>query len=190
MLSEHELYQQRLIDRCTKGDRVAQQEIYQLYYKVVYNTCFRILGNRVEAEDAMQEAFLSAFHRLRFFRGEASFSTWLRRIAVNRSIDMLRSQKTRFAEFNEATCGLETDYVDEAVDDENNLKLIEQVKAAMEQLPKGLKVVFSLALFEGYDHEEIGEILGIAPSTSRSQLARAKKKICQWIESQKRTSHL
>jgi RNA polymerase sigma-70 factor (ECF subfamily) len=146
MLSEHELYQQRLIDRCTKGDRVAQQEIYQLYYKVVYNTCFRILGNRVEAEDAMQEAFLSAFHRLRFFRGEASFSTWLRRIAVNRSIDMLRSQKTRFAEFNEATCGLETDYVDEAVDDENNLKLIEQVKAAMEQLPKGLKVVFSLAL--------------------------------------------
>src|SRR5512133_717518 len=85
-----------LIDKCRRGNRMAQEEIYRLYYKAMYNTCLRMLNDKVEAEDVMQDAFLTAFLKMDQYRGEMSFGSWLKRIVINKSIDVLRAKKMRF----------------------------------------------------------------------------------------------
>ena len=92
---------QELIDRCRNGDRIAQRELYRLYYKAMYNTCYRMLNNRVEAEDIMQDSFLAAFLKINSFKGEMSFGSWLKKIVINKTIDFLRSRKIKFEELNE-----------------------------------------------------------------------------------------
>jgi RNA polymerase sigma factor (sigma-70 family) len=84
---------QELIGRCLKGDRLAQSELYKLYYKAMYNTCYRMLNNQVEAEDVMQDSFLAAFLKISTYRGEMSFGAWLKRIVINKTIDVLRTKK-------------------------------------------------------------------------------------------------
>ena len=84
---------QELIDACRQYDRTAQVKIYELYYKAMYNTSYRILNNPAEAEDAMQEAFLEAFRKLDTYKEEASFGSWLKRIVINKSLDMLRKKR-------------------------------------------------------------------------------------------------
>src|SRR5512145_1964835 len=146
---------QDLIDRCRSGSRPAQEEIYRLYYKAMYNTCLRILNDRMEAEDVMQDAFLTAFLKLDQYKGEMSFGSWLKRIVINKSIDALRAKKVKFEELDEKQ-------VDEtALNFENEYTLEEterqviKIKEAVQKLPEGFRVVLSLFLFEGYDHEEI-----------------------------------
>ncbi len=85
MGSNYQNIHQGLIDACRHGDAKAQFEIYKLYYKAMYNSCFRILNNTQEAEDVMQEAFLSAFDKINSYKGEVSFGAWLKRIVVNRA---------------------------------------------------------------------------------------------------------
>jgi RNA polymerase sigma factor (sigma-70 family) len=170
---------QELIYRCRKGDRTAQEEVYRLYYRAMYNTCLRILNDAVEAEDVMQEAFLSAFIKLGQYRGEMSFGSWLKRIVINKAIDTLRAKRIRFEELDEKQeYGLESDPELDESPEETAYK-IRRIKDAVQNLPEGFRVVLSLSLFEGYDHEEIAMILGISESTSRSQLARAKKKLIE-----------
>lgn len=177
---------QDLINRCIKGDARAQFEIYRLYYKSMYNTCYRMLNDRVEAEDVMQEAFLAAFLKIRTYRGEMSFGSWLKRIVVNRTIDVLRTRKVKFEDWNEKI-GLP----DETAESENPDGLdrislrVEKIREAVQKLPEGFRIVLTLALFEGYDHEEIAMILKISESTSRSQLARAKKKLVEFLKAHK-----
>lgn len=172
---------QDLINRCTKGDKLAQSEIYGLYYKAMYNTCFRMLDDKVEAEDVMQESFLAAFLKIHTYRGEMSFGSWLKRIVVNKAIDFLRSKKVKFEELNEKT-GIsdELDWQD-LENTEEDVRMVAKIREAVRQLPEGFRVVLSLALFEGYDHEEIAMILKINESTSRSQLARAKKRLIEYL---------
>jgi len=176
---------QDLIDRCINGDKLAQSELYRLYYKAMYNTCYRMLNDRVEAEDVMQEAFLAAFLKIKSYRGEMSFGSWLKRIVINKTIDVLRSRKVRFDELNEKiSIPDESDWSDlEKKEDE--IKRVAKIREAVSKLPDGFRVVLSLALFEGYDHEEIALILKISESTSRSQLARAKKKLIEYLNSSK-----
>jgi RNA polymerase sigma factor (sigma-70 family) len=171
-----------LINGCLRGDRLAQSEIYKLYYQAMYNTCYRIINNRVEAEDVMQEAFLSAFQKLRTFSNEMSFGSWLKKIVINKSIDFLRAKKIRFEELNEKSEYLdepEVDFFNNA--DEDDARLVEKIKEAVKELPEGFRIVLLLSLFEGYDHGEIAMILNISESTSRSQLARAKQKLVEYL---------
>jgi RNA polymerase sigma factor (sigma-70 family) len=173
---------QDLIDKCRNGSRLAQEEIYRLYYRAMYNTCLRMLNDRVEAEDVMQDAFLTAFLKLGQYRGEMSFGSWLKRIVVNKSIDVLRAKKMRFEELDEkhedeTAFSFESDQAQEETEQQ-----VRKIKEAVQQLPEGFRVVLSLFLFEGYDHEEIALILGISESTSRSQLARAKKKLAEYLK--------
>lgn len=173
---------QELIDRCLKGDRLAQAEIYRLYYRAMYNTCYRMLNDQVEAEDVMQESFLAAFLKINTFRGEMSFGSWLKKIVINKTIDALRSRKMKFEELNEKygnTAETEINVPDIAA--ENSCK-VEKIREAVKKLPDGFRVVLSLALFEGFDHEEIAMILKISESTSRSQLARAKKRLIEYLK--------
>lgn len=163
----------RLIKACKKNDRRAQIELYDLFAKTMYSTCYRLLKSTADAEDAMQEAFLSAFVKIDTFRNEVPFDAWLRRIVINKSLDALRKKKELFTEISNEIADDTTTH--ENPDFIKNLR--NQLMSELENLPEGYRVIVSLYYFEGYDHDEISQILNISPSTSRSQLTRAKQKL-------------
>jgi len=167
---------QDLIDGCKTGDQKAQFQIYKLYYKAMYNTSLRIVNDSMEAEDIMQEAFLSAFEKIDTYSGTVSFGAWLKKIVVNRSLDALSRRKAIFEDID-SHVGIRDDSGDEATRNEEIDVKVEEVKEAIERLPDGYRIILSLYLLEGYDHDEIAEILSINSSTSRSQLSRAKQKL-------------
>ncbi len=172
---------QHFIDGCRAGDSKAQFEIYRLYYKAMYNTSLRIVGDEQEAEDIMQESFFKAFDKISTYKNEVSFGAWLRRIVVNTSIDALKKKRITLIPIEEAY-GIDTESGDDA---EFSIETIDLLKNAIEKLPEGYKLVLNLHMIEELDHEEIASKLGIATSTSRSQLARAKQKLVEIIKSNK-----
>ena len=139
------------------------------------NVAFRIVGNSGDAEDVLQEAFLDAFNKIKDFRQETTFGLWLKQIVVHRSVNLLRKRKVEWVEFENSEF---ENIPDEIVDDDDDIQYqVKLVKTAMSKLPEGYRVVLSLYLLEGYDHEEIGQILNIAENTSRTQFLRAKRKL-------------
>jgi len=170
---------QDLIDRCSNGDQEAQFRIYGLYYKAMYNTSLRIVKDPMEAEDIMQDSFLSAFEKIGTYSGKVSFGAWLRKIVINRSLDSIKIKKMFFEELDESLSGNLSDN-DSKDDPPGN---IESIRDAIMQLADGFRVVLSLYLLEGYDHEEIGQILNISSSTSRSQYTRARQKLLEILKS-------
>jgi len=168
---------QELIDLCKSGDQKAQFQIYKLYYKAMYNTSLRIVNNPMEAEDIMQESFLSAFEKIETYSGTVSFGAWLKRIVVNRSIDSLRKNGKMVFEDIESLNFIEASCTEENNLDEENTERLQLLLNSVKRLPQGSRIVLSLRLLEGFDHDEISEILSISPATSRSQLSRAKQKL-------------
>ena len=142
----------------------------------MFSVSLRIVNDMMEAEDVMQEAFLSAFRNMETYRGEVSFGAWLKRIVVNRSLDYLKKKKVQFDEINERTMEIEDYHM--PVKEVDALIL----KNAIQQLSDGYRVVLSLYLIEGYDHEEISQILGISNTSSRTQLLRAKNKLRELLK--------
>ena len=173
---------QELIDGCMNGDQKAQFQIYKLYYRSMYNTSLRIVNDAMEAEDIMQEAFLSAFEKISTYRGEVSFGAWLRRIVVNRALDHLKKRKMVFEPVEEVIGLTEEQGPWEPAGLENTEEQLERIRKAISGLPDGYRVILTLYLLEGYDHEEISEIMGISGSTSRSQYARARKKLLELLK--------
>jgi RNA polymerase sigma factor (sigma-70 family) len=171
---------QDIIDNCRKGDRKAQFQLYKLYYKNMYNLSFRIINNSQEAEDAMQESFLSAFRKIDRYSGDVSFGAWLRRIVINKSIDAVKKRKIDFLNLDESTGYLPPE--DEVNDMEEISLKVEKVHKCINMLPDGYRIVISLYLLEGYDHEEIADILNISASTSRSQYTRARQKLHELLK--------
>ena len=146
MSSNYQNIHQDLIDACRRGDAKAQFEIYKLYYKAMYNSCLRILNNTQEAEDVMQEAFLSAFDKIASYKGEVSFGAWLKRIVVNRALDYLKKNKIESTPIDEKIYQLSDDetYNEDLTIDAN----IGAVKKAIDQLASGYRIVLSLYLIE------------------------------------------
>lgn len=142
----------------------------------MYSVCLRIVNDEMEAEDIMQEAFLSAFRKIETYKGEVSFGAWLKKIVINRSLDHLKKRKVKFEEINERSAQVGEHEIEFR---EVNM---EAIKAAIQQLPDGYRVVLSLFLIEGYDHEEISQILGISNSNSRTQYLRAKNKLRELLK--------
>jgi RNA polymerase sigma-70 factor (ECF subfamily) len=167
---------QDLLDGCKVGDQKAQFQIYKLYYKAMYNTSLRIVNDTMEAEDIMQESFLSAFEKIDTYSGTVSFGAWLKKIVINRSLDTLGKRKAVFEDI-ESHVGISDESTEDQIRYEEVDVKVEEVKDAIERLPDGYRVILSLYLLEGYDHDEIAEILSISSSTSRSQLSRAKQKL-------------
>lgn len=167
---------QDLLDGCKTGDQRAQFQIYKLYYKAMYNTSLRIVNDTMEAEDIMQEAFLSAFEKIDSYSGTVSFGAWLKKIVINRSLDALGKRKAVFEDID-SHAGIRDESPDETIRSEEVDVRVEEVKEAIDRLPDGYRVILSLYLLEGYDHDEIAEIMKISSSTSRSQLSRAKQKL-------------
>ncbi|MBN1159314.1 MAG: sigma-70 family RNA polymerase sigma factor, partial [Bacteroidales bacterium] len=171
--------------RCRKGERKAQEQLYRQYYRAMYNVSFRLLNNQVEAEDVMQEAFLAAFLKINAYRGSVSFGSWLKRIVINRSIDVLRMRKMKLEE-RVSEDGTEAEQEAEYdVDEVETAATIQKIREAVNALPDGFRVVISLYYFEGYDHNEIAQILGIHESASRSQLVRAKRRLAEFLNAKK-----
>ena len=142
----------------------------------MYNVSLRIVNDETEAEDVMQESFLKAFRKIDTYKGEVSFGAWLKKIVVNRSLDHLKKKRVQFDEVSGKIMAIpdESEEVGE-ID-------VETIKRAIRSLPDGYRTVLSLCLIEGYDHDEISQILGISNSASRTQFSRAKNKLRELLK--------
>lgn len=140
----------------------------------MYNTSLRILGNIEESEDILQEAFLDAFQKIESFRGESTFGAWLKAIVINKSLGKLNQRKLFFTELNQSHENFEAN---EEEDFEAGEQTIQLIKKLLLKMSDGYRIVLSLYLFEGYDHQEIADILGISEVTSRTQYLRAKQRL-------------
>ena len=178
-----------LVKRCQLGERRAQHALYQQYVKAMYNVCLRIVNHEAEAEDVLQEAFIDAFSHIHTFRGQSTFGAWLKQIVVNRAINHLRGRRLELVSLEsnqlaneDGSMGDQPDWADpEPYDEDGPLLEVERVRRAMQQLPEGYRVVLSLYLFEGYDHEEISGVLNISEITSRTQYLRGKKRLLELL---------
>jgi RNA polymerase sigma factor (sigma-70 family) len=173
---------QDLIRQCKRGDQKAQFEIYRLYHAAMFNTTLRIVGDSDDAEDVMQEAFLKAFAKLDSYRGEVSFGAWLKRIVINKALDFLRLKRDQLSLEEAGEIG---EMAEEEAEDVDYKYSAQSIKKAIYALPEGYRVVLSLILLEGYDHEEVSMILDISNATSRTQYHRAKKRLIELLKQTK-----
>lgn len=166
-----------LVERCRRGDLGAFEELYRTHAGKLFSVACRMLGNPADAEDILQEIFLSAHRKLDSFRGESALGTWLYRLATNQCLDYLRSRAAR------------TNQVTDAFDDEpvryeaGTRGLAEQtvtkmdLERALAQLPEGCRAAFVLHDVQGLEHREVAEALGIAEGTSKSQVHKARLRL-------------
>lgn len=167
----------QLIERCKKGDTKAQFAIYKLYYKAMYNTAFRILNDSFEAEDVMQESFLSAFTKLDSFSGQVTFGAWLKKIVINNSITALKkNHKFETVPLEKVAISA----VEENVTNYGELD-VSAVLNKLATLKNNYKVALTLNLIEGYDCEEIAQIMDISYENTRTTISRAKNKLRQLL---------
>jgi RNA polymerase sigma-70 factor (ECF subfamily) len=159
-----------LIEECRRGDSRAQYGLYELYSKAMYNLAFRILNNREDAEDILQESFIDCFRNINTFRFESTFGAWLKKIIVNRCINHLKKKKIDLTLYDTLPPVIEEQ--EEETDYDTG-----KIFKGIEMLPDGYRIILTLYLLEGYDHAEISQILGISESTSKSQYSRAKDKL-------------
>lgn len=148
----------------------------------MYFVALRFMKDSMEAEDAMQEAFIKAFQKIHQFTGEVTFGAWLKRIVINKCIDKLKAKKLEFTALNEQVMGTVEEEDDWHIDDGIG---IEEVKKQMEELPEKYKYPLMLYLMEGYDHEEISQILNITQVASRTLVHRGKKKLQEELKALK-----
>lgn len=169
-----------LIENCKQGNALSYKELYAQYSKAMFNTSLRIVNNTTDAEDIVQESFISAFKNIAEFNYQSTFGAWLKKIIVNRSINHLRNKKMKLIDINDVNIN---DFEIEELTDESDIYFkIEEIKKAVSMLPDGYRTIFTLCAFEGYDYEEVSEILNITESTVRSQYHRAKKQLLNIIK--------
>ena len=168
-----------IVEACKRGDRKAQFELYKLYSRAMYNICVRMLGSAENAEDALQNSFVDVFTKLDTFRFESTIGAWIKRIVINNCINAL---KKRRLEFSELTDNAQMPTEGDPSVSEGFLN-VPAIQKAIQQLPDGYRTVFNLYALEGYDHEEIGQILNISEATSKSQYSRAKARLREVLKS-------
>lgn len=164
--------EQHLISQCQKGDTKAQMTLYKKYSRAMYQVSRNIIKDDMRAEEAMQDGFLSAFEKLDEFKAEVTFGAWLKKIVVNKSLDYLKKDKL----YDKTESADHLKLVDDEIEVDLSEK-IEAVKKAMNELPENYRIILSLYYLEGYDHEEISEILEMSYANSRTMLTRAKSKL-------------
>ena len=174
------IQQDELVERCKQGDPRSYGELYQKYSKAMYNTSLRIVNHTADAEDVLQDSFVDAFAAIDSFGYKSTFGAWLKRIVINKSINALRKRKMDIIDIEKTTA---LHMPEEEEFDEHALQLkVDEVKKAVKSLPNGYRTVLTLHLFEGYDQEEIAEILQISHATVRTQYMRAKQKLLLLIK--------
>lgn len=173
-MKENNQHINQLLERCIKGDTSAQMQVYKNYYRAMYNASLRILKDEFEAEDIMQEAFLTAFTKLNTFKGEVTFGAWLKRIVINKSLTQLK-KNNKYQDVKMEVIADESIEVEEAVD--YSALQANKVLDVLNSLKDNYRIVLNLNLIEGYDYEEIAQILGYTNENVRTTVSRAKKKL-------------
>lgn len=175
------MFQNHIIEKCKQNNRKAQMQLYNQYCQGMYIVAKRFVKHEAEAEDVVQDAFIKAFSKLHQYQAEVTFGAWLKRIVVNTSIDALKSKNQRLVELEEVHLKV-VDASDEdkwLVDDAVS---IDNIKEAINNLSEKYRYVVMLYLIEGYDHQEISEILKISEVASRTQLYRGKLKLQELLK--------
>ncbi len=173
------MLQSELIEQCRTNDRRAQMKLYNKYCDGMYYVALRFLKDPFDAEEAMQESFIKAFTRLHQFTGDVTFGAWLKRIVINKSIDMLKAKKMNMVAINEQVMTTVEEQNDWSVSDSVT---VDEVKKAIEKLPEKYRYAVMLFLIEGYDHNEISEVLDITPVSSRTLVHRGKKQLQEQLK--------
>ena len=165
-----------IIEQCKQNNRSAQLKLYNQYCDGMFIVAMRFVKDSMEAEDIVQEAFIKAFAKLNQYQAEVTFGAWLKRIVINKSIDCLKSRKQHLQELDEVHLKV----VDSTYENEwlvADTITLDEIKSAIQKLPDKYRYVVMLYLVEGYDHQEISEILHISEVASRTQLSRGKSKL-------------
>lgn len=167
-----------LARKAADGDARAFEELYRRYQRLVYGLCLRMTQNVAEAEDITQDVFILLHRKVGSFRGESQFTTWLHRLTVNQVLMRFRKSRSRREEALE-DCDAQDFMVGVAPVGPNRLQLIDRMALdrALEKLPPGYRAAFILHDVEGYEHEEVAQLLGCAVGTSKSQLHKARAKL-------------
>lgn len=169
----------QLVERCKRGDKTAQFTIYKQYYRAMFNAALRIVNDSFEAEDIMQDSFLAAFTKLDSFSGTVTFGAWLKRIVINNSLTALKNKNKL------DTISIEKVTTKEVEEDEEkpdySLLKASDILNKVSQLKNNYKVAITLNLIEGYDYEEIAQIMDISYENSRTTVSRAKNKLRQLL---------
>lgn len=159
-----------IIAGCQRNEAAAQEYLYHTYSSKMLGVCYRYSGNRADAEDMLQEGFIRVFSQIRQFRGEGSLEGWIRKVMVHTSINILKKNK-RLYEWADLSHAM---HLHSRGDWIPSLVQARQIVELIRSLPLGYRTVLNLYAIEGYSHREIGQLLDIEESTSRSQYARAK----------------
>src|SRR6266550_3815821 len=166
-----------LVDRCRRGELGAFEELYRAHSGRLFSLACRMLGNPADAEDQLQEIFLSAHRKLESFRGESALGTWLYRLAMNQILDHVRSRAARTGQLTDGLddASLLADGVGHRLAD----RAIDRIdlERALAELPEGCRAAFVLHDVEGLEHREVSEVLGIAEGTSKSQVHKARLRL-------------
>jgi RNA polymerase sigma-70 factor (ECF subfamily) len=171
------------VELAADGDLAAFEGLYRSYHRRVYSLCLRMTRNASDAEDLTQDVFVQLFRKLKTFRGESSFSTWLHHLTVNQVLMHFRRLLVRMERRTEDTA---TEIQIKTANGGSRMSRVDHISLneAMHQLSPGYRAVFLLHDIAGYEHKEIGKILGCAAGTSKSQLHKARMKL-RWLLSRR-----
>lgn len=168
---------EELITRCQDNDRQAQELLYRQYSSVLYGMCLKYAPNQMEAEDNLQDAFITIFQRIGQYQGKGSFEGWMKRIAINTVLQKYRQKRL----YDLPADDLIEEKLDEDLDDGSVALPLPFLLSIIQQLPERYRLVFNLYVLDGHTHKEIAELLGISDGTSKSNLARARQLLQQKI---------
>jgi RNA polymerase sigma-70 factor (ECF subfamily) len=172
-MSKSVLLNSDIVEGCRQNQSKAQMQLYDLYCEAMYRIAQRYIRDDVEAEDVMQDAFIKVFKNIKHFKGEVTIGAWIKRIVINQCIDYLKKKKIELISLDEREMDVADDW-DWSVAEQTN---VQNITAAINKLPEKYKVVLNMYLIEGYDHQEIAQVLNISEVNSRSQLMRGKNKL-------------
>jgi RNA polymerase sigma-70 factor (ECF subfamily) len=169
----------QLIQKCKHNDTKAQSELYKLYSSKLFAICLKYSRNRAEAEDNLQDAFLTIFKKINQFNHKGSFEGWLKRVALNTTLQRYRRDKGVFDIVDE-------DHIEDVtIEVDNDIVDIDFLLNCIQELPDRYRLVFNLYVLDGYSHKEIAQMLEISAGTSKSNLARARMILKDKVEQYK-----
>jgi RNA polymerase sigma-70 factor (ECF subfamily) len=172
-----ELTEAEIVHRCLQLDILAQNELYRRYAGKMMAVCMRYARDRDAAADIMQDGFVKVFINLKSFKGEGSFEGWIKRIMINTALKQYRKD-LKFKNDVDIDSAYSVTFESDIVSRLSAKELMEHIQ----DLPDGYRTIFNLYVIEGFQHNEIGELLGISEGTSKSQLSRARNYLMQTIK--------
>lgn len=180
-----DLTEAEIVQLCLQNDTMAQNELYRRYAGKMMGACMRYTRNRDDAADVLQDGFVKVFLHLRSFKGEGSFEGWIKRIMINTALKHYR-KNLKFKDEVDIDMAYDVGFDNQIVSNMSAAELMGQVQ----KMPDGYRTIFNLYVIEGFQHNEIGEMLGISEGTSKSQLSRARSYLMNIIKGNNRTAQL